>query len=271
MIARINSEEKYELKSLNLDSLFKGNFDGLSRLGLNKYSELLTDLSLVNCGLNDEKAYDLLLNKFCLKKLKRLNLKENSLTFEFIKKIVGRKTFDFFGELQHLNLSGNEFSLTNSDAFKELIDNLPKIRKIELKNTDAEEKICEFLKEKLIGFYTDNFEGNEDEDRDTSESLNISNSGEKVFSNLSSQDNVGVDSINMLDTKNSVDKTDLSAVNTKEENHIKKFFDNCSDIFDEDKNFYVVINNKLDRNYYDKLYRYFPYLFDHLQLDNSLA
>ena len=111
----------------------------------------MIDINLSFCNITDEKLVHLLLNNFYIINIQNINLSNNKLTDNVFLSLIEKKVYNVYNNIKTIDLTNNDINLNNSTDIK-IFAKLFDIKKLILKNTNAEEKINNYIRKKIIVF-----------------------------------------------------------------------------------------------------------------------
>ena len=213
---------KYPLENITLDNIFcNNNFKDIFNLEIRQFKYSLEYLNLSNGQLKDSDLIPLLNEKWVFHNLKDFILNANYLTEKFIYSLIAEE-YNFihkFSNLKILKLSDNKINCSDVGKFKQFLEMYKNLEILELKNTQAENNINQFLRKKVMKYH---------------------------------------------DTNNS--KKSLHAYN-EDEKKIEQIFDD--EHIKEKTNITIKINDLIFTKYTGEVWKYFPYFFDRINLENQ--
>jgi hypothetical protein len=196
----------YPLKNISLSGLFHNNRykELLKSINLTKFNRSLIDINLSSCNITDEELSNLLLNNIYVINVKKINLSNNKLTDNLFKILEDKKYYSVYNNLKSIDLSNNDINLNNTKDFK-LFIKLYDIKKVIIKNTNAEDKINSYIRKIIIIF-------NETQNGEKKTQLNSDELSVKdLIDNNNRQDNICNSNNIKIIIKNTIDHKFIEA------------------------------------------------------------
>ena len=190
----------FPIKNINFTGLFYNqNYHSyLKEINLLKFNNSLVEIDLSLNNLTDDEISELFMNKFLLKKLKKINLSDNKLTDNLFKLLLENNSHEIYSNLKEINLSNNDIHFKKVKELKIFVKYFDCIQKLIIFDTPAEEYINNYIKKKIIRF---NDEQNKKSMTEfNNEDLNI----KELFEHNKLDKNKGIQSDDILDNQSNI-------------------------------------------------------------------